>query len=141
MKYILAIHIISIVGWFAGLFYLPRLFVYHSMTNNQQVHQQFCIMERKLYYYIMNPAFALTIGTGMLLLQKVLMYYSTFPNWLLVKLPLAMILVFYHFTCGYFLKLFREKRNKLSDKFFRLFNEIPTVLLISIVILAIVKPF
>jgi protoporphyrinogen IX oxidase len=141
MSYLLAFHIIAVVCWFAGLFYLPRLFVYHADTPNIEVQAQFQIMEYKLYHYIMLPAMLLTLLTGMGLL---ILYVFAMPvnlGWLWLKLFLVLLLVLYHFYCGYCVRAFKEGRNMHSARFYRIFNEVPAVLLIVIVMLAVVKPF
>jgi putative membrane protein len=137
--YLLALHLIAVICWFAGLFYLPRLFVYHAMTTDTNTAKTFCTMEYKLNYYIMHPSMAVTLITGYVL-------YYAFPHagwgdWIHVKLILVWLLVGYQMWCGYYLRQFRANINKKSHRFFRLFNEIPTVFLIVIVILAVVKPF
>lgn len=143
MAYLLAIHVIAVICWFAGLFYLPRLFVYHAMTQAPGVRDQFKIMEHKLYWYIMTPAMVCTIGTGMYLMTD---YIFTEPpsvhnGWLWVKLCLVFALVLFHFYCGHCLDRFKAEANRYSDRVYRILNEVPTVLLILIVILAVVKPF
>ncbi|WP_058462604.1 protoporphyrinogen oxidase HemJ [Legionella adelaidensis] len=140
MLWVKAFHIIAMVAWFAGLFYLPRLFVYHSGTEEQQGSARFKIMERRLYYGIMWPAAILTTILGLLLVFFNLEYYSK-AGWLHAKVMFVLLLWGYHFYCGYFLKRFRRDNNKHSERFFRIYNEIPTVLLIVIVILVVVKPF
>lgn len=138
----LALHIVGIICWFAGLFYLPRLFVYHAMTTEAVVKEQFITMEHKLFFYIMWPSMIITLVSGfalMILLPRPEHWHLI--NWLSVKLCLVAILIVYHFLCHYYLALFRADQNQKSHKFFRIFNEIPTVLLLAIVILAVVKPF
>ncbi len=141
MNWIISIHIIAIISWFAGLFYLPRLFVYHANTTEKLIMDQFKIMEKRLYYFIMTPAMIVTLTSGFMLMGA---YLSANPQhyiWLNIKLFLVFLLLFYHIICGYFLAVFQHNQNTMSHKFFRIFNEIPTVLLIFIVILAVVKPF
>ena len=141
MNWILSIHIIGFVSWFAGLFYLPRLFVYHAMTNEKVVSEQFKVMERKLYLYIMNPAMLVTIISGLLLMGDYLSIHKSHNGWLYAKLILVFFLILYHVICGYYLAMFKSNFNKLSHKYYRYFNEVPTVILILIAILAEVQPF
>lgn len=137
MKWLLSLHIIAFVSWFAGLFYLPRLFVYHAMTTEQAVKDQLCIMERKLLYYIMWPAMIITFITGFLLMGS----ETIVGAWLTVKLVLVGVLALFHFSCDHFVSVFHSGSNTRTHCFFRWYNEFPTVLLITIVILAVVKPF
>lgn len=139
MRWILAFHLIFMVAWFAGLFYLPRLFLYHALSRDQISIDRFKIMEKKLFYAIMTPAAVLTTGFGAALLINQWSWYRT-QDWMLLKLALVMILWAYHLYCGYLLKCFQRNANRLSATFYRWFNEIPTVLLVSIVILVVVKP-
>lgn len=139
MKWILALHIIAVICWFAGLFYLPRLFVYHASAETQAMRDQFKIMERKLYLYIMHPSLLAVIITGYALVFTVFPN-ANYPMWLHAKLILVGLLVVFHGFCGYYLRAFRLDKNKHSHRFYRLFNEVPTVLLIVIVILAVVQP-
>lgn len=141
MNWLISIHIIGFVSWFAGLFYLPRLFVYHAMTNEKVVSEQLKIMERKLFLYIMNPAMLVTIISGLVLMGDYLALHPTHNAWLYAKLMLVFFLILYHVICGYYLAIFESDFNKLSHKFYRYFNEVPTVILILIVILAEVRPF
>ena len=137
MHWLIALHIISFVCWFAGLFYLPRLFVYHAMTKEKAVSEQLKVMEHKLYYYIMWPAMAATYLTGFSLLVVV-----GYPGlWFTIKLIFVGLLTVYHFFCDYYLHRFDDDKNEKSHKFFRMFNEVPTIGLIVIVILAVVRPF
>ena len=142
MRYLLAFHLIAIVCWFAGLFYLPRLFVYHATTTSQAVKDQFKIMEYKLYWFIMMPAMVIVLLTGMGLTVA---YLSTIPahphvGWLGVKALLVLILICFHAYCQHCLNAFQQDHALHSARFFRYFNEIPSVLLVVIVLLAFVKP-
>ncbi|MEM9243801.1 MAG: protoporphyrinogen oxidase HemJ [Pseudomonadota bacterium] len=139
MLWFKAFHVISIVCWFAGLFYLPRLYVYHAMTDDANVARQLGIMEHKLYYYIMTPAAIATVIFGLCLW---LPHYQQYAHalWLHVKLILVLLLVVYHLICGYFLHLFKYGRNHKTHKFFRFFNEVPTVILVVVVLLTYLKP-
>ncbi|MCX7116493.1 MAG: CopD family protein [Legionellales bacterium] len=140
MLIIKALHIIAMVAWFAGLFYLPRLFVYHSECVDSLSIERFKVMERRLYYGITWPAALFTTSFGISLLLSQPKYYAH-AHWMHAKLGLVVFLWAYHLMCGHFLKRFAATKNKLTSKFYRPFNEIPTVLLIGIVMLAVVKPF
>lgn len=139
MRWILSFHIISFVCWFAGLFYLPRLFVYHATVSDELSNERFKLMEHKLYHFIMTPAAVATIFWGLWLLHYNLDYYLHLP-WMILKLILVFILIIYHGFCGYYVKQFKLDYNARNEKFFRYFNEIPSVLLIAIVILVVVQP-
>lgn len=139
MQWILALHIIFMVSWFAGLFYLPRLFMYHSLSTDQMSQSRFKIMERKLFWIIMTPAGVLTSLSGFWLLFLKYGYYAH-QNWMHAKLILVLFLWLYHFICGYLLYCFKDDRNPFSSTFYRFFNEIPTLFLFAIVILAVVQP-
>jgi putative membrane protein len=135
-----ALHIISMVCWFAGLFYLPRLFVYHATANDAISIERFKIMERKLYRYIMMPSMLLTLIFGVWMLSSSVAFYKT-QAWMHAKLTLVVLLIGYHHICGAYVKKFAKDANTHSAKFYRWFNEVPSVLLIAIIILAVVKPF
>lgn len=124
------------VTWFAGLFYLPRLFVYHAMSDDLPSIERFKIMERKLYYGIMTPGAVLTIIFGMWLWLG----YGITGSWLHAKLFLVAVLVTYHYYCGRLLTDFKLDRNRHGHVYYRWFNEIPVVILIAVVILVVVKP-
>jgi protoporphyrinogen IX oxidase len=132
-----AFHIVFMVTWFAGLFYLPRLFVYHAMSSDETSLERFKIMERKLYYGIMTPGAVLTVATGAVLW----LYYGFAGGWLYAKLALVAALVVYHLWCGSLLRAFREERNTRTHVWYRWFNEAPVLFLIAIAILVVVKPF
>lgn len=132
-------HIIALVAWFAGLFYLPRLFVYHCESQDTISKQRFIVMEHKLYYYIMNPAALLTLIFGMLLLHSQFQYYMSKP-WMHFKLGLVFLLVIYHIYLGYLLIQFKQDKNKHSSRFYRVINEFPTIILIIVTILVVVQP-
>ena len=135
-----ALHIIAVVCWFAGLFYLPRLFVYHAMSEDAASRERFCVMERKLYRGIMTPASiaALVFGIWMLVLNPGLFASGA---WLHVKLTLVALLIGYHHACGAMLKRFARGENRHTHTFYRWFNEVPVLFLLAIVILVVVKPF
>jgi len=134
-----ALHIVAIVCWFAGLFYLPRLFVYHAMSEDAISRERFQVMERKLYRGIMIPSMVATLafGIGMIALNPAL--FS--GGWLHAKLALVVLLIGYHHMCGAQLKRFARDDNTRSHVFYRWFNEFPVLLLLAIVILVVIKPF
>lgn len=136
-----AFHLIFMVCWFAGLFYLPRLFVYHASTTDIAGQERFKIMERKLYYGIMTPSAVLTFicGIGMLNATGMAAYHG--QMWLHLKFLLLFSLIVYHLFCGHYFKQFRQNRNQHSALFYRWFNEYPALVLVAIVILAVVRPF
>ena len=140
MVWLKALHVIAVVCWFAGLFYLPRLFVYHAETEDVPGRERFKVMERKLYRGIMWPSMALTVVFGVAMLVQSWDFYRT-QGWLHAKLALVALLVAYHFACGHFIKAFRDDRNTRSHVFYRVFNELPVLVLIAIVILVVVRPF
>jgi putative membrane protein len=138
--YLKAFHLIAVVCWFAALFYLPRLFVYHAMSEDTPSRERFKIMERKLYRGIMTPSAIATVALGFWMLSLNMDYYST-VWWIKIKLVLVLLLVCYHAACGYFVRQFAEDKNTRSHTFFRVFNEAPVALLIAIVLLAVLRPF
>lgn len=135
-----ALHIIAVVCWFAGLFYLPRLFVYHAMSEDQISRERFCIMERKLYRGIMNPSLVATLLLGIGLIALNPGYYFS-QGWMHAKLTAVLLLIGYHHVCGIQLKRFASGETPHGHVFFRWFNEIPVVFLLAIVILVVVRPF
>lgn len=141
MLWFKALHLIFMVTWFAGLFYLPRLFVYHSMSEDQISIDRFKIMERKLFYGITTPGAILTLVFGLcILLSNGLSAYSG-QLWLTTKLFLILILVAYHIYCWFLLQDFKYDRNKHGHVWYRWFNEFPVVILVLIMFLAVVRPF
>ena len=136
MLWIKAFHVISMVAWFAGLFYLPRLFVYHSVAEDKVSQERFLVMERKLYLYIMTPGAVLTLLFGFWLLGSV-----ASGMWLNVKLGLVIFLILFHMYCGKLLIDIKNDPKSHSPRFYRWINEFPTLILIAVVILAVVKPF
>lgn len=134
-----ALHIIAMVCWFAGLFYLPRLFVYHAMSEDETSKARFCIMERKLYRGIMTPSMLLTVILGLWLLYLNPAWLTM--GWLHTKLTLVAFLIGYHFVCGAQLKRFARGENARGHVFYRWFNEVPVIFLIAIIVLVVVKPF
>jgi putative membrane protein len=137
MLWIKSLHIIFMVTWFAGLFYLPRLFVYHAMSDDAPGVERFKVMERKLYYGIMTPGAVLTILFGLWLWLG----YGISGGWLHAKLALVIVLIAYHLYCGKLLADFKYDRNRRGHVYYRWFNEFPVVILIAVVILVVVKPF
>jgi putative membrane protein len=137
--WIKALHIVSIVCWFAALFYLPRLFVYHAQSEDTVSRERFIIMERKLYRGIMGPSMiaSLVFGIWLIYLNPGWLH----QGWLHAKLLLVFLLIGYHHMCGAQLKRFARGENTRSHTFYRWFNEVPVVLLLLIVILVVVKPF
>lgn len=137
MLWLKAFHIVFMVTWFAGLFYLPRLFVYHADCDDQPGHERFLIMERKLYA-IMTIGAILTAVFGLWLLF--VWHWPLTELWLQVKLLLLAALIVYHVYCGYLVKQFRQGANRFSGIFYRWFNEFPAIILIAIVLLAVLRP-
>ena len=136
MLWIKALHVIFMVTWFAGLFYLPRLFVYHAMSEDKTSIERFKIMERKLFYGIMTPGGVLTVIFGLWLWLG----YGVTGGWMHIKFMLVLLLIAYHVYCGKLLHDFKADRNTRSHVFYRWFNEFPVLLMIAIIILVIVKP-
>lgn len=141
MLWVKAFHLIFVVTWFSALFYLPRLYVYHAMCEDEAGNARFKIMERKLYRGIMTPSAVLTLVFGLWLLSFYSLEQIAGMAWLHAKLTLVVLLFAYHGICGRMLKQFAADNNKRSHKFYRWFNELPVLLLIAVVILAVVKPF
>ncbi len=135
-----AFHIFGVVCWFAGLFYLPRLFVYHTMAHDKASSERFTMMEEKLYRIIMRPAMIIALVFGLWIL---VLAWDAFASsaWLWLKILGVLLLLGYHHYCGRLIRAFAQEENPHSEKFYRVFNELPVVLLIAIVILAVVKPF
>ncbi|MGK0498384.1 MAG: putative membrane protein [Oceanicoccus sp.] len=139
MLWVKAFHIIAIVCWFAGIFYLPRLFVYHAMTEHQATREHFKIMERKLYRF--TSIFAvLTLIFGSWLLSSNWEYYWQ-SLWFQLKLIGVLALLAYHLICGHYVKQLQQDNNQHGHVFFRWFNELPVFILFAVVILVVVKPF
>jgi putative membrane protein len=137
MLWVKAFHIVFMVTWFAGLFYLPRLFVYHAMAQDAAGSERFKVMERKLYYGIMTPGAVLTVAFGLWLWLG----YGIGGAWMHAKAALVLVLIGYHVWCGRMVAAFRADRNRRGHVFYRWFNELPVVLLIAIVLLVVLKPF
>ena len=134
-----SLHLIAVISWLAGLLYLPRIFVYHSEADHESQKRVFKTMERKLYNYIMMPAMLLSWLFGILLIQS--LGHSIFLElWMQVKVIAVILLTYYHFTLGKYLNDFAADNNQKSSKFFRIYNEIPTIILIVVIFVAIFKP-
>ena len=135
-----ALHLVSVISWMAGLLYLPRIFVYHTENqSDKNISNVFKTMERKLYFYIMTPAMLISWIFGILLIGSIgFDQLSTY--WLKTKLILVVLLTLYHFYLGNFLNKFKMDLNTKSSKFFRFFNEVPTILLILIIFIVVFKP-
>jgi putative membrane protein len=138
MLLVKSLHLVFLVTWFAGLFYLPRLFVYHAQASDQISLERFKVMERKLFWGIATPGGVLTLVFGFWLW---LGWFQGAGGWLHAKLALAAVLVAYHVWCGKLMLDFRHERNTRSHVWFRWFNEFPVVILIAAVLLAVFKPF
>ncbi|HQS37582.1 MAG: hypothetical protein B7Y16_04565 [Methylotenera sp. 24-45-7] len=137
MLWIKSLHIIFVTSWFAGLFYLPRLFVNHAMeTNNPETSARLKLMERKLYRFML-PLAVLALGFGVWLWVG----YGISGGWMHAKLTLVAILIAYHWYCGKLLQDFSLDKNKHSHVWYRWFNEVPVLVLTAVVILVVVKPF
>ena len=135
-----ALHLIAVISWMAGLLYLPRIFVYHSETiKNKEQSETFKLMEKRLYFYIMNPAMILSWVFGILLIHTQGIESLGFL-WMKIKLGLVVILTAYHFYLLIFLKDFQLDNNIKTSKFFRIINEVPTILLIFIIFIVVFKP-
>jgi putative membrane protein len=138
MLWVKALHIVFMVSWFAGLFYLPRLFVYHAMAEDQVSRERFKLMERRLFWGIMTPGAVLTMVFGLWLW---LGWFRGAGGWLHAKLALVVLLVLYHAWCWRLMRAFAADRNRRSQRWYRWFNEVPTLVLFATVILVVLKPF
>lgn len=136
--WIKAFHVMGVIAWMAGLFYLPRLFVYHQETSSAAQHATFKVMERKLFNIIMQPALYFSLATGIILATVQDVWNSP---WFHLKLTALVLLIAYHFFLNYVRKLLEQDKCQYSGRFFRMINEVPTVLMAIIVIAVIVKPF
>ena len=134
-----SLHLVAVISWMAGLLYLPRIFVYHSEASHDSQKNVFKIMERKLYNYIMMPAMLLSWLFGILLIHS--LGITVFLEiWMQIKLILVLILTYYHFLLGKYLNDFAVNGNKKSSKFYRIINEVPTIILIVVVFVVVFKP-
>ena len=134
-----SLHLIATISWMAGLLYLPRIFVYHSEADHDSQRKIFKTMERKLYNYIMMPAMLISWLFGILLIQ-ILGFDVLFELWMQIKTVAVVILTYYHFTLGKYLNDFAKDNNQKTSKFFRIYNEIPTIILIVVIFVVIFKP-
>ena len=135
-----ALNLIAVISWMAGLLYLPRIFVYHSETlNNDKQKETFKVMEKKLFYYIMMPAMILTWLFGLALIHS-LGFSIFYETWMQIKGILILALTHFHFYLGRCLREFSAGQNKKSSKFYRIINEVPTLMLIIIIFLVVYKP-
>ena len=135
-----AFHIIAVITWFAGIFYLPRLFVYHAAATDQISQDRFLLMETKLYRIIMNPSMIVTLVLGVWMLIERWQAYSG-AYWLWIKIALVVALVGYHHVCLSIIKAFERGEQNRSEKYFRVFNEVPVFILVPAVLLVVIKPF
>jgi len=134
-----SLHLVAVISWMAGLLYLPRIFVYHSEANHESQKDVFKIMERKLYNYIMMPAMMLSWLFGILLIHN--LGLAVFAElWMQIKIVAVLILTYYHFLLGKYLNDFAINDNKKSSKFYRIINEVPTIILIVVVFVVVFKP-
>lgn len=140
MLWIKALHLSFMVTWFAGLFYLPRLYVYHAMSDDSASIERFKIMERKLYFGIMTPGMILTFVFGIWMLYDYAWQAYADTVWMQIKLASALFLLGYHLHCGKLLKDFKHDRNKHSHVYYRWYNEIPVIFLFLMIIMVTVKP-
>ena len=134
-----SLHLIAVISWMAGLLYLPRIFVYHSEADHESQKKIFKIMERKLYNYIMMPAMLLSYLFGVLLIYSIGIQVF-FELWMQIKTLAVVVMTYYHFTLGKYLNDFAIDNNNKTSKFFRIYNEIPTILLIVVIFVVIFKP-
>jgi len=135
-----SLHLISVISWMAGLLYLPRIFVYHAEnSDDRKISDVFKTMEKKLYFYIMTPAMILSWIFGLLLIHSI-GFQQLGQTWMLLKIIFVILLTLYHFYLGKTLNQFKFDQNTHSHKFYRLINEIPTILLILVVFVVIFKP-
>jgi putative membrane protein len=139
-SWIEAFHIISVVCWFAALFYLPRLFVYHAQSDDTISKERFKIMERKLYRGIANPSMIATLLLGGCLVTTNFSHFFD-QTWFHIKMSLVILLIGYHHICLSFMKKFRDDKNIRSHVFYRWFNEVPVLILIGAVVMVVVRPF
>ena len=141
MLWLKALHLIFMVTWFAGLFYLPRLYVYHAMSDDAISNERFKVMERKLFFGIMTPGMIATLLFGFWMLAAYDWAAYASAGWLHAKLALLLLTLVYHYFCYLWLLDFKHDRNRRSHVFYRWMNEVPVLFLVGIVILAVVKPF
>jgi putative membrane protein len=138
MLWVKTLHIVFMVTWFAGLFYLPRIFVYHAMSEDRVSRERFKVMERKLFWGIMTPGALVTIALGVWLWVG---WFRSATGWLHAKIALVAVLIAYHIWCWRLLRAFAEDRNTRSHRWLRWFNEFPVLILLATVYLVVFKPF
>ena len=139
MEWVKVFHILMFTSWFAGLFYLPRLFVNHAMTESEAVQQQLAVMERKLYRFV-TPMMWLTVLSGAVMAYDMWAYFGD-ALWFWLKVGVVALLVAYHFYCGHLVQVFAQSQNARSHVFYRFFNEVPVFGLVAVVIFVIIRPF
>ena len=139
MLWLKAFHLIFVVCWFAGLFYLPRIFVYYAASDHPETRQQLAVMARRLYRFV-TPFMLIAIALGMAMMAQNPDYYLR-ATWLWLKLAGVVFLVIYHFQCGRYVKAINANADRNSHVFYRFFNEVPVIFLFAIVLLAVLKPF
>ena len=135
-----ALHIISVITWFAGIFYLPRLFVYHAACEDEISSERFKVMERKLYRLIMTPSMVITLTLGFGMLAMAWQGLSV-QSWIWIKISLVGLLVAYHLHCGWIIGAFSTNTQYRSERFFRIYNELPVLILIPVILLVVLQPF
>lgn len=142
MLWLKSFHIIALMAWFAGLFYLPRLFVYHAnmQTSEEPGYSRFCTMERRLFWGIMTPSAIISLLLGIGLVHSMHYSFKNPPLWLTLKLVLVGLIIIYHIYCGVLVKQFAQYKNTKSSLFYRFFNEITVLILVGIVLLVVLKP-
>jgi putative membrane protein len=139
MLWLKAFHIIFVVCWFAGLFYLPRIFVYYAASKSTEVRQQLAVMAYRLYRFV-TPFMVIAIVLGLAMIAQNPDYYLA-SKWMWLKLAGVAFLVFYHLQCGRYVRAINDDRNRHNHVFYRFFNEVPVLFLFAIVLLAVLKPF
>ncbi|MEZ5503974.1 MAG: CopD family protein [Halioglobus sp.] len=139
MLWLKALHIVFVVCWFAGLFYLPRIFVYYAASDHAEVRAQLAVMARRLYRFV-TPFMIIAIALGLAMIALNPAYYLA-AHWMWLKLAGVAILIVYHIICGRYVRAINDDRNQHDHVFYRFFNEIPVLFLFGIVILAVLKPF
>lgn len=139
MLWLKAFHIIFVVCWFAGLFYLPRIFVYYAASEHAAVREQLAVMARRLYRFV-TPFMVIAIALGLAMIARNPDYYLA-SKWMWLKLGGVVLLVIYHVICGRYVRAISDARNRRDHVFYRFFNEIPVLFLFAIVLLAVLKPF
>ncbi|MDG2118015.1 MAG: CopD family protein [Gammaproteobacteria bacterium] len=139
MLWIKAFHIIAVICWFSAIFYLPRLFVYHALSNDQISMDRFVVMESKLFWGIMTPSAVATLLLGGWLISLNTDYFFS-ATWMQLKLGFVGGLLFYHYLCWHYMMQLREDTCYKTHRFFRLFNEAPVLIMVAIVLLVVIKP-